>query len=54
VLISMGGPLVTLDGLIRTVSAHRRVVDAIEVPYTHLHSLSKGARGKEYLVVAEK
>jgi hypothetical protein len=54
VLISMGGPRVSLDQLVRTVSAHRRVVDAIEVPHTHLHSLRKGARGKEYLLVAER
>jgi D12 class N6 adenine-specific DNA methyltransferase len=55
VVLSYGGPTVTLDQLTATVSAHRRVLRALAIPYRHLGSIAseeKNAQNREYLVVA--
>ena len=55
VLLSYGGPTVTLEGLVAQVSRHRPVRRELEVPYRHLGSIAseeKNATNKEYLIVA--
>lgn len=55
VVLSYGGPTLTLGQLVATVSAHRRVQRALAIPYRHLGSIAseeKNATNREYLVVA--
>ncbi len=55
VVLSYGGPTVTLDDLVATVGAQRRVVRALAVPYPHLRSIAskeKNDANREFIVVA--
>lgn len=55
VVLSYGGPRVTLDGLVAIVGRHRPVLRALAIPYPHLRSLAtkeKNRENREYLVVA--
>jgi len=56
-VISYGGRGVTLDGLVQTVSAHRRVLRAVAVPYPHLKSLARKEHAdanREFIVIAAR
>jgi len=55
VVLSYGGPTVTLDTLTAIVDRHRPVRRALAIPYTHLRSVAteeKNAKNREYLVLA--
>jgi hypothetical protein len=57
VVLSYGGPKVTLEGLVTQVQAHRQVTVSKAVPYKHLRSVSKGvigARSNEFIIIAER
>ncbi len=57
VVLSYGGPTVTLDSLIDLVGRHRRVTRAISIPYPRLRSLASKERvvgDREHLVFAER
>ena len=57
VLLSYGGPTATLEDLVETVGAHRRVVRALAVPYRHLESIAskeKNDANHEFIVVARR
>ncbi len=54
-VLSYGGPTVTLDDVVSLVERHRRVRRALAVPYPHLQSLAtetKSHDSREYLIVA--
>ncbi len=54
-VLSYGGPTVTLDDVVALVERHRRVRRALAVPYPHLQSLATEAKNhdnREYLIVA--
>jgi len=54
-VLSYGGPALTLDDLTATVGRHRPVLRALAVPYPHLRALATTAHAqsnREYLVVA--
>ena len=56
-LLSYGGPTVTLDGLVHTVGQHRAVVEARAVPYPHLRAVAseqKNATNHEFLILARR
>ena len=50
VVLSYGGPSVTLYSLVSQISRHRPVTNAIAVPYRHLRSISKEGTN-EYIVI---
>jgi len=52
-VLSYGGPEVCIDSLTALVARHRKVVEAVHVPYRHLPSVSK-KRGmsNEFIIVA--
>jgi hypothetical protein len=55
VVLSYGGPMVTLDALTALVARHRPVRRAIAIPYPHLRSVMKEetrVRDREYLILA--
>lgn len=55
VVLSYGGPRMSLPQLVTMVAKQRRVHSALAVPYPHLRSISreeKNATNEEYLVVA--
>jgi hypothetical protein len=47
---------VTLDDLVVQVERHRRVVNAIEIPYPHLQAIAseEKALNREFLVIATR
>ncbi len=54
-VLSYGGPSLTLDELTTTVRRHRPVLRALAVPYPHLRALATTAHAqsnREYLIVA--
>ena len=51
-VLSYGGPTVTLAELEQQVGQHRPVRRAIEIPYLHLASLNTKERSGEFLIVA--
>ena len=54
-LLSYGGPAITLEDLVARVRHHHPVLRALSVPYRHLSSIAsevKNATNKEFLVVA--
>ncbi len=55
VVLSYGGPTVTLDALTAIVARHRAVRRALAIPYAHLRSVATeehNARNREYLILA--
>lgn len=57
VVLSYGGPTLSLDELQQLVRRHRHVARAIEIPYPHLRSVAteeKNARNREFLVIATR
>lgn len=55
VLLSYGGPTISLEGLVAQVGRHRRVLRSLAIPYRHLGSIAseeKNATNNEYLVIA--
>lgn len=56
-LLSYGGPTVTLEKLVARVGHHRPVRRALAIPYPHLGSIAtkeKNATDKEYLILASR
>ena len=54
-VLSYGGPTVTLETLTALVGQHRNVVQAVAIPYPHLRSVARketSREDREYLVVA--
>lgn len=54
-LLSYGGPTITLEELVAQVTRHRRVTRSLAIPYRHLGSIAseeKNATNNEYLVIA--
>ncbi len=57
VVLSYGGPTVTLDELVETVGAYREVVRAVAIPYPHLRSIAskeKSDANCEFIVLARR
>lgn len=57
VVLSYGGPRVSLDQLIATVAKDRKVLSALAVPYAHLRSIAKeekNATNQELIVIAAR
>jgi hypothetical protein len=57
VLLSYGGPSVTLASLEATVARHRSVLAAHAIPYRHLGSIAseeKNASNREYLILSRR
>lgn len=56
-VLSYGGPTVTLESLVHRVTERRRVLRAVEIPYPRLRALSTKEQidaSREYIVVAER
>ena len=57
VMLSYGGPTVTLDALTALVARHRPVRRALAIPYAHLRSVAteeNNAKNREYLILASR
>lgn len=57
VVLSYGGPTVTLDELVESVNVHREVVRAVAIPYPHLRSIAskeKNDANREFIVLARR
>lgn len=55
-ILSYGGPGVTAEGIAARISAHRRVINCVDVPYPHLVAVATRARKeatREVIVIAE-
>jgi hypothetical protein len=50
IVLSYGGPSITLDSLVHQISRHRPVTSSIEVPYRHLKSIAKEGTN-EYIII---
>jgi len=50
VILSYGGPTVTIESLVTGIERHRPVTSAVEVPYRHLKSIAKEGTN-EYIIV---
>ena len=54
VVLSYGGPSVTLDSLVSQAGRHRPVTNAIAVPYRHLKSISKEGTNEFILICSDR